>query len=84
MKMKLTTKTVPRLVTPSEAVKYVADCAERLCDETQERMRARAEAVEQMLGRLIEALTANGQLRAPQLERIFDYSITAEDPRDTP
>lgn len=80
--MKLTTNTrfeKEHAVTPTEAVRYVAQRAENRSEgDTLERARFRAEAVEGMLGRLMSALVANGALRADQVSEIFDCDILAE------
>lgn len=81
--MKLTTNTrfeKEQVVTPAEAVTYFAQRAENRSEGgTLERARMRAEAVEAVLGRLLDAMVQNGVLRAGQLEEIFDYDISAED-----
>lgn len=81
--MKLTTNTrfeAEQRVTPAEAVQYFAQRAENRSEgDTLERVRYRAEAVEGMLGRLLDAMVQNGALRAGQLEAIFDYDVSAEE-----
>lgn len=81
--MKLTTNTrfePERVVTPAEAVAYVAErTANRRSYDTGSYARERAEALEGMLGRLIAAMVENGQLRVVQLAEIFDYDVSAED-----
>lgn len=77
--MKLKTNTrfeKEHVVTPAEAVTYVADRAVRRDDH---HPRARAEALEKMLGELLTALVQNGALRTEQVEAIFDYDVSAED-----
>lgn len=66
-------------LTPAQAVDFCADKAARSYDDTLDRMRSRTEALQGMLGRLVGVLIDNGQLRAGQVEAIFDYDVTAED-----
>lgn len=69
-----------RKLDATEAVAFVADVAARRTDGGQlERVAARAEALQGMLGRLIGVMIDNGQLRAEQVCTIFDYDVIAED-----
>ena len=67
-----------RVVTGEEAVQHVVNKAMLHYDGREEREYARAEALQIMLGRVIEALIDNGKLRSDQIENIFSYDVVAE------
>lgn len=69
----------PVVVTPKEAVHHCANKAERNAEGVTERLRYRAEALENMLGLLMDELVAGGVLKAESVSRIFDYDVIAED-----
>lgn len=62
----------------STAVRFVAEKQEGHATNDISGLRYRAEAAENMLGRLLEKLIANGVLRAEQVSEIFDYDVIAE------
>ncbi len=63
--------------TPAEAVAYVIEREVQRCDDWGRA--PRVAALESMLGRLLNALVANGAVRANQLEEIFNYDVSVED-----
>lgn len=67
------------VVTPKEAVHGCADKAERNGEGVIQRLRYRAEALENMLGLLMDELVEGGVLKAESVSRIFDYDVIAED-----
>lgn len=63
----------------AEAVQFVTvKCAMNYEGHAQ-RVAARADALEGVLGRLMDKLIANGVLRAEQVSEIFNYDVIAED-----
>ena len=66
-----------------DGVAAVQHCANRTANNCEggalEKAQARANAVEGMLGRLIDELISNHALRAVQVSTIFDYDVIAED-----
>lgn len=62
----------------STAVRFVAERQEGHATNDISGLRYRAEAAENMLGRLLDKLIANGVLRAEQVSEIFDYDVIAE------
>lgn len=67
-----------KTVDAAEAVAFVAHKAAALAEGSLERVQARADAVEAMLGRLIGVLIERG-LTPEQVSTIFDYDVIAED-----
>jgi hypothetical protein len=60
-----------------QAVQFAATKAANMAEGHTERLQARGDALEGILGRLIGVLIDNGQLRAEQVCEIFDYDVIA-------
>lgn len=79
--MKLTTNVVfapKKPINVEDAVEYVADGHAENYENRDERMRARVEALQGMLGRLLGCMVTNGQLRPEQVSEVFGYDVIAE------
>lgn len=80
--MKLTTNTKfepERVVTPNDVLSFFLDRAENRVTGRKRRRRERAEALEGVVSRLLIELIGDGVLAPKQVERVFDYDVTAED-----
>lgn len=77
--MRMITNSDSKSVDAAEAVAHVANRSARNAEGgALEKVQARADAVEGMLGRLIGMLIANRALRSEQVSEIFDYDVIAE------
>lgn len=80
MKLVTSTRFEPeRVTTPAEAVTYFVDRAERHGEGEKARLRSAHDALLGVVGRTLDALIANGHLRADQVSEIFNYDVIAED-----
>lgn len=80
--MKLRTNThfeETKYIEPEAAVTYVCEREARRCESGElERMQRRYDALENIVGQLLGAMIANGQLRKEQVDAILSYDIEAE------
>jgi len=61
------------------AVQFTVDRAARNYEGAMEKMAARHDALQEMVGRLLTVMMNNGMLRVEQVEEVLDYDFEVED-----